>query len=352
MDRHNYGKSRRAFLLGGVAAVAAPMVLRPSRVMAKSGSVTMMNWGGATQDAAIKAVYDPFTKETGVKVNVVPYTGLAKVKAMELTGNVEVDVFMSDTVECAAGSREGLWEKLNLPTVKVDDLIVKPTDDYACYEMTAKCITWDPAKFNSTQHPTTYSEFFDLKKFPGRRALQIIAQGLLEMALLGDGLAPKDVYPVDIDRAFKSLDRIKKQVLWAGTTPQTISLVQTGEVSFSIANSNRGLATTRAGGGVPLQCAFKQNFFTKTGLAVLKGAPNKENAARLVDYYLRPETQKELATLTGTNPVSKTASANLPAEVQKWQGDLFGSDNLIINDAYWAENFETVHQRFQEWRLI
>lgn len=351
MHKHNFGKSRRTFLLGGVAALAAPVVLRPSRAKSNSGSVTIMSFGGSYQDATVKAVYDPFTKETGIKVDMVPYTGLAKVKAMELTGNVEVDIFFSDTVECATGSRHRLWEKLDLSTVKLDDLAVKPTDDYVCYELTPKCITWDPAKFSSTQHPTIYSEYFDLKKFPGRRALQTMAQGILEIALLGEGLAPKDVYPLNLDRAFKMLDSIKKQVLWAATTPQTISLVQTGEVNFSIANSNRVRATTFPGGGVPLQCAFKQNFFTKSGLAVLKGAPNKENAARLVDYYLRPETQKELMTILGTHPVSKTASANLPAEAQKWQGDLAGSDNLIISDTYWAENFDAVNQRFQEWRL-
>ena len=72
----------------------------------------------------------------------------------------------------------------------------------------------------------TIADLFDLQKFPGKRALQKDPFVNLEWALIADGVAIKDVYkvlgtPEGVDRAFKKLDTIKKDVVWweAGAQP-------------------------------------------------------------------------------------------------------------------------------------
>lgn len=343
--------SRRYFLAGAAGLVAAPMVLRASCAAAKSDSVTITSTGGTFLDSMVKYVFSPFTEETGIKVNPVPAPDLAKIKAMQITGNVAWDIYQNAGTNLASGSRQGFWEKLDTSIFDLQDLTVLPTSDFVTYETYAAGIAWDPKKYGPGKHPTDFAEFFDLKKIPGRRALRKLPDGTLEAALLADGVAPKDIYPLDLDRAFKALDRVKSSSAWADTTPQTVSLVQVGEADFSFTYGNRVKVTTEPGGGVPLAFSLNQTLIFNDGLAVLKGAPNKENALKLIAYILRPEVQARLEDKLGLMPVSKKAFPMLSAETREWLPDMSNPKNLVISNAYWADNYEAVSRRFQEWLL-
>lgn len=201
--------SRRAVLAGSVTLLGAPMVLRSRRAAAKSDSVTVCNYGGSYQEATVKAVYDPFTKETGINVNITPIPGLDKIKAIQLTGNVEIDVWLSSSQDTASGSKRGFWERLDPALFDVPDLVVEPKSDYIAFEMYVQGIAWDPAKYGQGKHPTTFADLLDTKKYPGRRVVRKDPKDpVLEAALLGDGVAPKDIYPLDLNRAFRALDRM------------------------------------------------------------------------------------------------------------------------------------------------
>ena len=57
-----------------------------------------------------------------------------------------------------------------------------------------------------------WADLFDTAKIPGKRTFyKWSAPGVLEIALLADGVAPDKLYPLDLDRAFKKLDTIKKR---------------------------------------------------------------------------------------------------------------------------------------------
>lgn len=339
--------SRRSFL-AGAAALATPMVVGPSRA-AGSNSVTMVGYGGSYQELLVAEVMNPFRKETGIEVKFVNTPELAKIKAMQLMGNVEWDVFASLDTQLASGSRQGFWEKLDPSIFDLQDLSVPPTSDFVAYEISAFGITWDPKKYGPGKHPANFAEYFDLKKFPGRRSFRPYPNGTLEIALLADGVPPKDMYPLDIDRAFRALDRIKSETVWPAATPQSISTVQTGEVDFGVTFINRVKTTTEPGGGVPLDFSFEQNVFTTACLSVIKGAPNKENAMKLVAYMMRPEVQARLQERAGNMPVSKKAAPLLSAEARKWQPNLGSQNSVTVNSEYWADKFEAVSTRFKEW---
>lgn len=341
--------SRRTFLVG-TASLSIPGIIKSTQAAAKSDSVTFTAYGGSYQDLLIKNVFNPFTKETGIKVNVVPAPELGKIKAQQLTGAVEWDVFLDAGPGVASGSKQGFWETLDRSLFDVEDMIVPPNSDRVTYNFYPAGVTWDPAKYGPGKHPATFAEFIDLKKFPGRRAWNGGPKGVLEGALLADGVAPKDIYPLNLDRAFNVLDRIKSNIVsWVTTPPQMISLLQTGEADFGYTYSNRVKATTEPGGGRPLAFSFEQNIIFPSDLAVIKGAPNKENAMKLVAYFLRPEVQARVENEAGTIPVSKKAATLLTAEARKWQPDMSSPNNLITNSEYWAENNEAVSIRFKEW---
>jgi putative spermidine/putrescine transport system substrate-binding protein len=342
--------SRRSFLAGAAGVVAAPLI-RTSRAKASSGSVMMVGYGGSYQEILVKYVMTPFTEETGIKVSFVPAPDLAKIKAMLITGNVEWDIYNGNGTWAASGSRQGFWEKLDTSAFDLKDLTIQPTNDVVTLDLYAAGIAWDPKKYGPGKHPVNFAEFFDLKKFPGRRCLRKNPDAALEMALLADGVAPKDIYPLGVDRAFRVLDRIKSSIVWASATTQTISLVQTGEVDFGYTYNNRVKATNEPGGGVPLAFSLEQNLIFTEPFAVLKGAPNKESAMKLIAYMLRPEVQARMDDQLGFLPVSKKAVPMLSADVRKWHPDLSNPNSVMMSNEYWAEHFEAVSSRFQEWLL-
>ncbi|MDA9489699.1 ABC transporter substrate-binding protein [Bradyrhizobium sp. CCBAU 11361] len=350
MDRFDSKFSRRSFLAGAAGVLAAPMVIG-SRAVAATDFVTMVGYGGTFQETLVKYVMTPFAAETGIKVKFVPAPDLAKIKAMQLTRSVEWDIYNGNGTWAASGSKQGFWEKLDTSMFDLKDLAIQPTSDVVTLDLYAAGVAWDPKKYGAGKHPANLAEFFDIKKFPGRRCLRKEPDGALEAALLADGVAPKDIYPLDLERAFKVLDRIKPGIVWASATTQTISLVQTGEVDFSYTYNNRVKATNEPGGGMPLAFSLDQNLIFTSPLAVLKGAPNKENAMKLIAYMLRPEVQARMDNQLGFLPVSKKALPMLSLEARKWQPDLSNPNNLMMSNEYWADNFESVSRRFQEWLL-
>jgi putative spermidine/putrescine transport system substrate-binding protein len=67
--------------------------------------------------------------------------------------------------------------------------------------------------------PKSWADFWDLKKYPGKRGRRRSAKYTLEIALLADSVAPADVYKIlatkqGVDRAFSKLDQIKRDIVW------------------------------------------------------------------------------------------------------------------------------------------
>ena len=68
-----------------------PYVLVAPGARSPAAQVVVRNPGGAYSDAQKEYIYDPFTKETGIEVVVVPTT-MAKMLAMVKSGTTELDV--------------------------------------------------------------------------------------------------------------------------------------------------------------------------------------------------------------------------------------------------------------------
>ncbi|TIU43914.1 MAG: extracellular solute-binding protein, partial [Mesorhizobium sp.] len=105
--------SRRGLISAASVLLAAPYVIRGDCALAQGGEISFVTWGGAYKEAVQKAVIEPFTAETGIKVNVIDTPDLAKVKAQVTSGNVDWDVFDAPSALGASGSKEGYWEPLD-----------------------------------------------------------------------------------------------------------------------------------------------------------------------------------------------------------------------------------------------
>jgi spermidine/putrescine-binding protein len=104
--------------------------------------------------------------------------------------------------------------------------------------------------FPDGKQPKSWVEFWDVAKFPGARMLEDMAAGTpnLEFALIADGVPMDKVYPIDIDRAFKLLSRIKPHIkkFWDTGALSAQMLADKEIVLGSIWNGRLQASQTRA----------------------------------------------------------------------------------------------------------
>lgn len=345
---------RRSFLkAAGVTAMAGALgtsMLGGPRQARAAANLVMVSWGGNYREGVEKALTKPFEQETGIKITLVDTPDLAKVKAQMMTGNVEWDLFDAPGPMAYAGARNGYWEPLAANLVDNQDLVAPPTPVAMPFFAYTGGICWDNDRHPDGKHPTNWAEFFDVEKIPGVRALRNKAQETLEIALLADGVKPENMYPLDVDRAFKVLDKIKPHIgKWIEQTPQTVSLVQSGDVDFSYTYATRAKAAAEA--NQPIRFAFNQNLVGLEYLTVLKNAPNKANAMKFISFAMRPENQSALMGYLGNTPARKSAVALMKPETKQWLYDPQNTSNLLLNDAWWADHLDELTARFKVWAL-
>ncbi|MFT4191331.1 MAG: ABC transporter substrate-binding protein [Comamonas sp.] len=347
--------SRRRFLQATGAAAAStaigmPLLISATSAHAATKELVVVSWGGNYRTAVEEALVRPFEKEFGVRVTLVDTPDLAKVKAQVMTRNVEWDVFDAVGPMAMTGSKAGYWEALDPALFDASDLVVPMTREAVPFYGFTGGMCWDGTRYPDGKHPQTFAEYFDVKAFPGKRTLRNRASETLEIALLADGVPPDQIYPLDVDRAFKVLERIKPHVgKWVDQTPQTTSLVETGEVDFSYTYATRVKASQESGKNT--QFSFKQNIIGLEYLVVLKNAPNRQNAFNYLQFAMRPDRQAALMNLHGNTPASKKARGLMKPEVSKWLSDPENKMNLISNDAWWADHYDALTLRFKEWVL-
>jgi putative spermidine/putrescine transport system substrate-binding protein len=341
--------SRRKFLsaMGGAGAiaVAAPFIITPRRAFA-AGKMVLVSYGGSYRVAIEDALVKPFSQEFGVDVTVVDTPDLAKVKAQQMTGNVEWDVFECPGPQAANGMKAGYWEALDPGLFDTKDMVVAVKNGMVPFYLFAGGICWDKAKFAEGKAPRTFAEFWDVKKFPGARALRNRPSETIEFALLADGVPANKLYPLDIERAFKALERIKPHITkWVDETPQTVALVERGEIDFSYTYSARVKAQPK------LAFSFEQNLHALEYFTVLKNAPNKANGTKFVQFALRPDRQAALMTALGYAPISRKAVSLVNGDTRKWFPNLENANSVVLNDEFWTERLDVVGRRFKEWVL-
>lgn len=339
--------SRRQFL--GAASAVAGSALLP-RMAAAANPLVVTCWGGAYEKGIKDVFADPYTKETGVPVTLVNNADLTKMKVQVESKNVQWDVFDSIGPQITAGAKQGLWEDIDRSIVDTSDLISPGGRNYVGTYLYGGGIAFDPKRVPEGKRPMTFKDLWDGKTFPGRRGLRNRIPETIEMALVADGVAPDKLYPLDIERGFKAMDRIKPFVKkWIETTPETITLLTSNEIDFSFTYLSRVVPAQKAGSSVEI--SRRQMINSLEYLAVPKHSRNREAAMRYVAFCLRPDRQAAFANSLYFAPNSRKAQPLVQAEARQYMPDAVNPNNVIVNDAWWADNYDALQKRFTEWML-
>jgi putative spermidine/putrescine transport system substrate-binding protein len=209
------------------------------------------------------------------------------------------------------------------------------------YEFYSSVLAYSQKKYPEGATPNSWADFWDVKKFPGRRALRNHPIATLEAALMADGVAPDKLYPLDVDRAFRKLEEIKPNItVWWTSGAQSAQLLNDGEVDMVMAWNGRVSALTKEGAKVAF--TFNQGILQSTSLCILKGAPNLATAISFLNEAVDPVNQANLPLHIDYGPANPKAfdtgvvkperAAQLPSAPQN------ASKQALMSYAWWSSS--------------
>lgn len=341
----------RRLLLG--SALAIPVV---SRAHAQGGEVIVRNPGGAYDDAMRKFVYDPFTKATGIRVTTVVATA-AKLLAMFRANNVELDLIDAGDSVLEQLRRQGALAEIDYASWK----LVKPEDIDTAVRLPTRVgnllycsvLGYSKEAFPNG-HPKSWAEFWDAQKFPGPRTLADMATGSpnVEFALLADGVPMDKLYPIDMDRAFKSLSKIRPAIRKFWDTG-ALSAQMLSDKEVVLGSFWNGRVQVLIDKGAPLGIEWNQNMIEVQAVGIFKDAKNRGNAQRLAEYMLQPEIQAEYCKMLTYGPTNaKTVPLIAPDQLARMPGSPASKAVGFYKDiAWWEDNRDRVNRVWSRWIL-
>ena len=342
-------------------------------------AVTVVSWGGAYTESQKLGYGDPTAKKLGIPVNWVDYTGgLSEIKAQKEAGKITwdiIDVYSKDTI---IGCDEGIFVEFDFDkdfSPAPDG--TKASDDFFT-SMPSKCAvgnilySWNYAYNNNNVKgtPKTIKDFFNTKKFPGKRSIYKDAMSNIEFALAADGIKPgkggEKVYNKllddgGVDRAIAKIKALCEDpnggcVFWnAGAQPP--ELLANGEVIMATGWNGRFFNAQME--GTPITQVWDGQILDYEYFALVKGGPNQADAMKVLREMTSTEGLAGSAKYIAYAPWRKSSIAIIDAG-EPWFKDGKTSmvqhmptapantkSYILMDPDFWADNQDEIGEKWE-----
>ena len=343
-------------LIGEVATLF--FLTRPPPIL------TVMTWAGTYGRAQTNAQMHTYAADRNVDVRPAFWDGdLADVRKMVERRQYTGDVIDFELPKAVQACKDGLLEKINPTILPAGANGVPAARDFVpgaigpCWvgsQIYSQVVVFSPKLKKS---PTTLADFFDARKFRGRRALsRASAKFNLEMALLADGVAPGDVYktletPDGLDRAFAKLKALNP--IWAHDSVGALEWLKDGQaVMVTALNGDVFDLKDFTPGGV----VWDHQLYEMDVFGVPAGDPRRDRA---MDYIAYATASAPLAGVARWVPFGPARRSSLPLVKpnpetgQAMTGVLptapgnFGTA-FAVDEGWWLAHGPAIASRWQE----
>jgi putative spermidine/putrescine transport system substrate-binding protein len=346
----------------GSGLVLAP---RPARAQgANSNTLVVSSWGGGFGDAQRAAHFDPFTKETGIEIVLAPQQPEpALLQAQVDSGNVEWDVAEVSLIGAGLLANKGYLEAIDYS--KIDQALMADVMPAVVQPNSVGIFFWpfvlgfSTEEFRADAGPQTWADYWDVGRFPGPRGLTEMSfePPPFEIPFLANGVAPADIYPMDIAKGFELLTGFRDNIaVWTGYQKNASALIAQGEIVM--ASSAAPTYYTAQREGAPIAWSNRQALLYYDSWVMPKGAPHPENALRFIEFTLRPETQAAMATHYPSGPVNPKAAALVPDELKAIGDPARLQDPVVVNVDWYTKpdesgktNIDRIYETWAQWIL-
>ena len=339
-------------------------MLQAEPIAGKPPLTVVSRGGGAYTKSQMLAFVNPYREMKNRWVNVEHYNGgLAQIRAQVRSLNVKWDVVEIEIADAIRACQEGLLEKIDhsvLGRSAVDDFYPEALEDCAVGQIIgATVIAYNPDHLSSAK-PSKVVDFFDLERFPGARGLRNSPVANLEWALMADDVPFDQVYQVlstdsGVNRAFKVLDRIKKNIVWLEDDPlQPLALLRSKKVVMTSAYSG-GILDAIKKRNEDLAIVWDGQVWDMLVWMIPKGTVNLKEALDFIVFASDPKRMAAHANYISYAPVRKSAVTYIDDRVRKYL--LTTNKNvgniLRIDHKWWITNKQAIaiKARFAQWRV-
>ena len=339
-------------MLGGAAIGAAT----PSFAQAeppKPDRIVVNHSGGSMGSAMRKAFFNTYEKKYGIRVAETSPVDFGKLRAMVDSGNVEwqvteiggqdairaIKLNLVDPIDDKIVDRSGYPEKARRPNVFASSVYTT-------------IIGYRTDVFKNGTHPKSWAEWWDVKKFPGARSMRNHPTDNLEFALIADGVPKDQLYPLDLDRAFKKLDQIKPHVTaWWTTGAQPAQLLLDKEVVLATGWNGRFYDLIKKGG--PLAIEWNEGALKQSSFVIPRGAKDNYWAQKFLAEMAIPQQQAVYASELGYPGLNLESLKYVDAKVKEYlpTNEKYLDKQFWIDDAWYAEYGAAAHERWNAWML-
>jgi putative spermidine/putrescine transport system substrate-binding protein len=337
--------SRRDALAALGALGLSPAVLGAEFAHAAVPDVVMANSGGDSDKALVATFGTHYAKVTGGRMltdGSGPSNG--KIRAMVEAKHVIWDIcdLGPQTLELA---QLGLLSAIDYSIVDRNKVIPEFAFEYGvCNYLFAHVLAWDASVISGVP---TLADFFDLKKYPGKRSIRKDPEPMLELALQADGVPMDKLYPLDVNRALRKIASIKDQVIFWESGSQSQTLLRDGEVVMGFLAHTRANATNRESKG-RIKWTFRGGVLIPSLWIVPANNPAGKQAMVAIAATQDAETQIALLRALGNGPANPQANAIMPNELRAINPATPENFSVLAKmDAdWWAHNFGNTMKSF------
>jgi putative spermidine/putrescine transport system substrate-binding protein len=345
-QRVRRGELDRRTFLGALAAIGlAPAAIESAA--AESGELVVVNFGGVAAKVYLSAYGPGCKRNTGLKMVVDGSAASpAKIRAMVDAGNVVWDVCdYAPPIGFQLGGK--YLEEVDYAIVDKQKLLPGFAFQYGCAAYVFSFII----AYNKQmvpEAPKSWADFWDLRKFPGKRTMYKQPLGQVEAALLAAGVERDKLYPLNLDLALGKIKDIKSEVIWWDTGAQSQQLLRDREVAMgNIWHSRATIMRNESDGKIDF--GFNDGIFVVGGWAIPKGNPaGRTNANKFIAAAQDPEAQLKVYLGLFNGPANPQTSEIFPEDKRTLNPSDPGNIKLqaICNPQYWGENGDVIQDRW------
>jgi putative spermidine/putrescine transport system substrate-binding protein len=266
---------------------------------------------GAWQEAQEKALWAPAAKALGIAYAKDSYQGWTDARAQVESGSVTLDIIQISLIEESQARAAGVLEKLDDDVFDATDFVPGScTGHFVPNSIYSTLIAWNRNTYGDVA-PNSRADFWDVDRFPGKRALWNEPSGMIEAAVLALGTARDRVYEfLSTEEGRKAaIDKLAELAphvsVWWETGAEATELMKAGAVDMILTWGGR--IQGAIDDGANFAYSFNDGQLGTDGYAIVKGAPHRDAAMRLLKEMSKPEYQKDVPSYFSTAPANMKA---------------------------------------------
>ena len=243
----------------------------------RGGQVRISHYGGAAQAAIGKAFFEPFEEQFGIDIVESSNSDPSLIRAQALSGNLQWDMAVTESIGVELMCAEGVVEELDMSIIDTRHLV--PIAQSPCNsggELNAGHVlaySLETYPEGSVQ-PSSWQDFFDVDRFPGRRVIRNNWMATLWYPLMADDpdfLATEEsreshmtLTPTEIERAFELWEDFAPNIsgFWAAGS-ECPQLLISGEADMCTTYNGRIYDAQQK--GAPLKICWECGFTMDSG---------------------------------------------------------------------------------------